>query len=197
MSLLLRLGGSSVRGGLKAFCKRDISREGRNGEKLEHITRQKGNQGSRINYYPPKVLSQTDFPMFSVIRLPSLCVSLSPLQHVSVTTAAAVADTAASARNLRSGGRAFSSFCARWELFLIDSHRRPRQFHRRRRRRRCQSRRVSALGKQVPPPVFFTGFKDGRKRPRMGITTEKYPGSLSSLPSCRRRRCNRGLKVTS
>ena len=93
-----------------------------------------------------------------------------------------------------------SFFPRRWELFLIDSHRRRDEAAARGQDGftdgggdvkaaavRLGIRQAGAVRVRpsVRPVVFFTGFKDGRKRPGMGITTEKYPGSLppSLLPS--------------
>ena len=67
------------------------------------LQRQRGNQGSRINYYPPKsvVLSQTDFPMFSSVAgmaalLPTFHVSERERQlqqHEVVSAVVAIVDT--------------------------------------------------------------------------------------------------------
>ena len=171
-----------------------------------------GNQGSRINYDPPqKVLRcrKRTFPCSVHVhgrhgRLPTF--------HVSETTAVAAASRIRCSRRRdsrqtqcetwekcaefavvppppaapvgRSAGRtSFASLGVVSDRFSsLTRRRRPRRFHRR--RRRCQSRlgiRQAGAAAFVRP-VFFTGFKDGRKRPGMGITTEKYPGSPSSFP---------------
>ena len=143
--------GRSGRGrlrGLKAFCKRDIpdggneeTQERRGGEKMRnsYTLQQWGNQGSRINYDPPKVLleepSQTDFPMFSSVWPPSHlpCERARQLQQaqasrmccckVAIDTECSETWECAEFAVAPSVGRTSSSF-ARWELFLIDSHRR-------------------------------------------------------------------------
>ena len=168
-----------------------------------------GNQGSRINYDPPqKVLRcrKRTFPCSLHVhgrhgRLPTF--------HVSETTAVAAASRIRCSRRRdsrqtqcetwekcaefavvppplagRTGRTSFASLGVVSDRFSsLTRRRRPRRFHRRRRRRRCQSRlgiRQAGAAAFVRP-VFFTGFKDGRKRPGMGITTEKYPGSPSFL----------------
>ena len=178
--------------------------EGREKMRNSYTLQEWGNQGSRINYDPPqKVLRcrKRTFPCSVHGRNGRL-----PTFHVSEATAAASRIRCSRRRDSRQtqcetwekcaefavvpppppparcsvGRTSFASLGVVSDRFSSLTRRRPRRFHRR--RRRCQSRPgIRQAGAASVRPVFFTGFKDGRKRPGMGITTEKYPGSPSFL----------------